>query len=169
MNAITRSAAAGSRIDTSAAHAAFLTVRDYLASQVIDQHSLVERLLIALLSDGHLLVEGPPGLAKTRAAAPKDSAAKEPHAAHTAPAESNSRENRQSAPQMGSAADRQQQLVASNEPPRTEGAVTNTRLTQNEQTLSLDQWLRRIPDDPAELLRRKFLLEHTRRQGPDSQ
>jgi MoxR-like ATPase len=28
---------------------------------------LVERLLVALLSDGHLLVEGPPGLAKTRA------------------------------------------------------------------------------------------------------
>ena len=28
---------------------------------------LVERLLIALLTGGHLLVEGPPGLAKTRA------------------------------------------------------------------------------------------------------
>lgn len=29
---------------------------------------MVERLLIALLADGHLLVEGPPGIAKTRAA-----------------------------------------------------------------------------------------------------
>jgi MoxR-like ATPase len=67
MNAITRPAAAGSRIETSAAHASFLTVRDYLASQIIDQQLLVERLLVALLSDGHLLVEGPPGLAKTRA------------------------------------------------------------------------------------------------------
>ena len=28
---------------------------------------MVDRLLIALLADGHLLVEGPPGLAKTRA------------------------------------------------------------------------------------------------------
>ncbi len=31
------------------------------------QEALVERLLIALLADGHLLVEGAPGLAKTRA------------------------------------------------------------------------------------------------------
>jgi len=46
---------------------AFLTLRDYLASQVLGQPQLVERLLVALLADGHLLVEGPPGLAKTRA------------------------------------------------------------------------------------------------------
>src|SRR5690349_23562864 len=46
---------------------AFRQLRDYLASQIIGQEGLVERLLIALLADGHLLVEGPPGLAKTRA------------------------------------------------------------------------------------------------------
>ncbi|HEY6642715.1 hypothetical protein [Povalibacter sp.] len=34
----------------------------------------------------------------------------------------------------------------------------------SEQTLALDQWLRQIPDDPGGLLRRKFLLEHLRRQ-----
>jgi MoxR-like ATPase len=34
--------------------------------QVIGQPQLIERLLIALLADGHLLVEGAPGLAKTR-------------------------------------------------------------------------------------------------------
>lgn len=51
----------------SAAHAAFTRLRDYLRSQILGQETLVERLLIALLSDGHLLVEGPPGLAKTRA------------------------------------------------------------------------------------------------------
>jgi MoxR-like ATPase len=45
----------------------FLRLRDYLSSQIIGQAVLVERLLIALLADGHLLVEGPPGLAKTRA------------------------------------------------------------------------------------------------------
>jgi MoxR-like ATPase len=33
----------------------------------VGQEALVERLLIALLADGHLLVEGAPGLAKTRA------------------------------------------------------------------------------------------------------
>jgi MoxR-like ATPase len=49
------------------AHDAFLQLRDYLSSQIIGQSVLVERLMIALLADGHLLVEGPPGLAKTRA------------------------------------------------------------------------------------------------------
>ncbi len=49
------------------AHDAFVRLRDYLSSQIIGQSVLVERLLIALLADGHLLVEGPPGLAKTRA------------------------------------------------------------------------------------------------------
>jgi MoxR-like ATPase len=38
-----------------------------LSQKVIGQPELVERLLIALLADGHLLVEGAPGLAKTRA------------------------------------------------------------------------------------------------------
>jgi MoxR-like ATPase len=46
---------------------AFAHLREYLLSQIIDQDILVERLLVALLGDGHLLVEGPPGLAKTRA------------------------------------------------------------------------------------------------------
>ena len=49
------------------AHDSFVRLRDYLSSQIIGQSVLVERLLIALLADGHLLVEGPPGLAKTRA------------------------------------------------------------------------------------------------------
>jgi len=38
-----------------------------LSERVIGQEILVERMLIALLADGHLLVEGAPGLAKTRA------------------------------------------------------------------------------------------------------
>lgn len=38
-----------------------------IQEQIIGQEKLVERLLIALLADGHLLVEGAPGLAKTRA------------------------------------------------------------------------------------------------------
>ncbi|WP_029914920.1 AAA family ATPase [Pelobacter seleniigenes] len=38
-----------------------------LEHQVIGQPQLIECLLIALLADGHLLVEGAPGLAKTRA------------------------------------------------------------------------------------------------------
>jgi Ca-activated chloride channel homolog len=35
----------------------------------------------------------------------------------------------------------------------------------SEQALSTDQWLRQIPDDPAGLLRRKFLIEHMIKQG----
>ena len=42
-------------------------LKDHLSRQVVGQHHLVERLLVALLADGHLLVEGAPGLAKTRA------------------------------------------------------------------------------------------------------
>jgi len=47
--------------------AAFQATRAYLNTQILGQENLVERLLLALLADGHLLVEGPPGLAKTRA------------------------------------------------------------------------------------------------------
>ena len=42
-------------------------LREYVSQQIIGQQVLVDRLLIALLADGHLLVEGAPGLAKTRA------------------------------------------------------------------------------------------------------
>lgn len=45
----------------------FARLQDYLNSQVIGQQALTTNLLIALIADGHLLVEGPPGLAKTRA------------------------------------------------------------------------------------------------------
>ena len=46
---------------------AFLRTREHLTREIIGQETLVDRLLIALLADGHLLVEGAPGLAKTRA------------------------------------------------------------------------------------------------------
>ncbi|WKJ90748.1 MoxR family ATPase [Methylomonas montana] len=42
-------------------------LKDHINTQIIGQEVLVERMLIALLADGHLLVEGAPGLAKTRA------------------------------------------------------------------------------------------------------
>ena len=46
---------------------ALLALRQYLSSQILGQERLVERLLITLLADGHVLVEGAPGLAKTKA------------------------------------------------------------------------------------------------------
>ena len=46
---------------------AFSQLKTYLDTQIIGQTALTQALLIAILADGHLLVEGPPGLAKTRA------------------------------------------------------------------------------------------------------
>jgi MoxR-like ATPase len=48
-------------------HNAFTSLREWLSSQILGQPKLVDRLLIAVLADGHLLVEGAPGLAKTKA------------------------------------------------------------------------------------------------------
>lgn len=39
-----------------------------IQSKIIGQHQLIEQLLVCLLADGHALIEGMPGLAKTRAA-----------------------------------------------------------------------------------------------------
>jgi MoxR-like ATPase len=43
------------------------SVRDHIASRIIGQQKFIDAMLICLLSDGHLLVEGMPGLAKTTA------------------------------------------------------------------------------------------------------
>lgn len=45
----------------------FQELMTFLNQMVMGQEELVNRLLIAILADGHLLVEGAPGLAKTRA------------------------------------------------------------------------------------------------------
>ncbi len=47
--------------------ARFDELRAFLEASLVGSSALVERLLIGLLADGHLLVEGAPGLAKTRA------------------------------------------------------------------------------------------------------
>lgn len=48
-------------------HEAISALRTFIGQRIIGQQRLVDRLLVALLADGHLLVEGAPGLAKTRA------------------------------------------------------------------------------------------------------
>lgn len=45
----------------------FQELSSWLNHRILGQQTLISRLLIALLADGHLLVEGAPGLAKTRA------------------------------------------------------------------------------------------------------
>jgi len=46
---------------------AFARLRTHLESIIVGQSALLDRLLIALLTGGHVLLEGPPGLAKTTA------------------------------------------------------------------------------------------------------
>jgi MoxR-like ATPase len=45
---------------------AFLQIKTAMEAAIIGQETVVERLLIALLADGHVLMEGLPGTAKTR-------------------------------------------------------------------------------------------------------
>ena len=45
----------------------FAALREHMNRAIIGQPQFVERLLLAVLADGHLLVEGAPGLAKTKA------------------------------------------------------------------------------------------------------
>ena len=54
-------------VDEQRLHDAFGRLREALSAEIVGQSALIERLLIALLADGHLLVEGAPGLAKTSA------------------------------------------------------------------------------------------------------
>jgi MoxR-like ATPase len=44
-----------------------IELEKWLRSQIVGQERLVNRIMTALLADGHLLVEGAPGLAKTKA------------------------------------------------------------------------------------------------------
>ncbi|MBI3563511.1 MAG: MoxR family ATPase [Gammaproteobacteria bacterium] len=43
------------------------TVRSHLKSVIVGQEAMLDRLMIGLLTGGHILLEGPPGLAKTTA------------------------------------------------------------------------------------------------------
>ncbi len=49
------------------AHEAILKLKDRMAESIIGQEVVVERLVLVLLANGNLLLEGLPGLAKTRA------------------------------------------------------------------------------------------------------
>ncbi len=49
------------------ASAVFEKIRESVASRVVGQNAMMERLLVGLLTGGHVLLEGVPGLAKTLA------------------------------------------------------------------------------------------------------
>ncbi|MCP4471900.1 MAG: MoxR family ATPase [Gammaproteobacteria bacterium] len=56
-----------SELKSTALREQILVLRDYIDSRILGQQQLLNRMLVALLADGYILVEGPPGLAKTRA------------------------------------------------------------------------------------------------------
>jgi MoxR-like ATPase len=58
---------AGDRKPDDSVRHAFARLASQLRRQVIGQDALIDGLLIGLLAAGHLLLEGPPGVAKTRA------------------------------------------------------------------------------------------------------
>jgi len=64
---MTEASATSLSSDLSAAQQQFQSLREFIGTLVIGQQQLVESMLVALLADGHMLVEGAPGLAKTRA------------------------------------------------------------------------------------------------------
>src|SRR3984885_15427166 len=49
------------------AHDSVLDLQKQVGQTVLGQAGMIERLIVGLLANGHLLVEGLPGLAKTRA------------------------------------------------------------------------------------------------------
>jgi len=55
-----------SPITASEAHKIVEAIHLEIAKQIVGQGRLIERLLVALLANGHLLIEGVPGLAKTK-------------------------------------------------------------------------------------------------------
>lgn len=55
----------GTRIDFTELRDKMSAVREQVARVVIGQHDLIDLLLTAVLSDGHILLEGVPGVAKT--------------------------------------------------------------------------------------------------------
>ncbi len=81
------------------------------------------------------------------------------------------RENRSASGRSGSARGNPSAADRSGQPDpsaRGQGFTDEWPPAKSEQTLALEQWLRRIPEDPGGLLRRKFLIEHIERhQGAD--
>ncbi len=55
------------REDSMSAHDQISELKRLMQQSIVGQETVVERLIIGLLANGNLLVEGLPGLAKTRA------------------------------------------------------------------------------------------------------
>ncbi len=54
-----------SRIDLQPLQESITTIKKELSSVIVGQHKMIDQLLVAILSNGHVLLEGVPGVAKT--------------------------------------------------------------------------------------------------------
>jgi Ca-activated chloride channel family protein len=92
---------------------------------------------------------------------------------NTAAAESARPDDEQDAAQQQARTAQQVEPSAADEPPDTSAAGTQPAELDSEEQQAAEQWLRRIPDDPGGLLRRKFLYQYRQRAGtappPDAQ
>lgn len=57
-----------SLMNQTTSHESIASIRTEVKKHIIGQDLLIDRLLIALFADGHMILEGVPGLAKTLAA-----------------------------------------------------------------------------------------------------
>ena len=57
-----------SRIDFSELSRSVQSIKDEIGRVVVGQHQLIEQMIVAILANGHILVEGVPGVAKTLSA-----------------------------------------------------------------------------------------------------
>lgn len=80
-----------------------------------------------------------------------------------APARGNASANGRQQP-ANDAAQARSDVAAALVPPQPGQQAAPTDAVPSERQLAEEQWLRRIPDDPGGLLRRKFLIEHLIRQ-----
>lgn len=54
-----------SRLDLSGLQQSIVAVKEQISSVIVGQHKMIDQLLVAILSNGHVLLEGVPGVAKT--------------------------------------------------------------------------------------------------------
>ncbi len=54
-----------SRLDLSKLQESITTIKAELSTVIVGQHKMIDQLLVAILSNGHVLLEGVPGVAKT--------------------------------------------------------------------------------------------------------
>lgn len=54
-----------SRIDFTQLNESVQKIKDQIGRVIVGQHQLIEQLIVAILADGHVLIEGVPGVAKT--------------------------------------------------------------------------------------------------------